>query len=154
MVVTDHNSQASKSLFCKNCAIVVDFRASWTGAYQATTWWGRGCWKPTLQEALSRIRSWAKSTTWLSENVGLPKHKLFLLFHRVHSTAAKSSGSLLPTKISSKISVKEEHAWSVLWFHWVQDLQTGCKVGQQNKAWQIKGVEYCNKSNYRRLQHK
>ena len=55
----------------------------------------------------------ANSITLLRGNAGLPRRKLLHRVHNVQITAVNKSGSLLPAKIQSKMSIKEVHALSV-----------------------------------------
>ena len=108
LVVMDHYSQASKSILCKSRSVEVDFIGMLIQCL------------PSCYLMVSGLLNTNAARNSLQDSV-LSKinHllKLFLLFHNVHSTVAKRSSSLLPAKISSKMSVKKEHAWSVLWFH-------------------------------------
>ena len=77
----------------------------------------------------------ANSITLLRDNASLPRRKLLHWVHNVQITAANKSGSLLPTKIQSKMSIKEMHALSKPWFHFGIELHKGRRSEHRNKAW-------------------
>ena len=79
--------------------------------------------------------SFACSSSWDSDDVNLPRQKLFRWFHIVHTTIKDKAGFLFSAKIKLMISMKLWLCISLLCFHYGHLLHKSWSFRQEYKAW-------------------